>query len=163
MPRPYRQAGSILVAALLVLGAAISRRDTHYELRVEVSSSVNSQAQLFYDIGQGYREENSSTQAVAASSDGRFQQLAFPLPTQTIYALRFDPMNAAGRFAIRDIQIRSRRGTVLRIRPSNVQPLNQIAQIQTEGNQVEVTTTAAANDAGLRFVLSQPLFLNALS
>lgn len=163
MPRPYRQAGSILLAALLVTGAAFSRRDTHYELRVQMSSSVSSQAQVFYDIGQGYREENSSTQAVVASANGHFQQLAFPLPTTTVYALRFDPLNAAGHFVIRDIEIRSRRGTVLRISPANVQSLNQIAQIYTQGNQVYATTVAGANDPGVRVVLSQPLLLKTLS
>ncbi len=163
MPRPYRQASSILLAALLATGAALSRRDTRYELRVQVSSSVSSQAQLFYDIGQGYREENSSTQQLSASPDGRVQQLAFPLPTATIYSLRFDPLNTAGHFVIRDIEIRSRRGPVLRLSPSNVQSLNQIAQIETRGNQVEGTTVAGANDPGLRFALSQPLLLKKFS
>src|SRR3954454_22250828 len=124
MPRPSRRAGLILFAALLAVGAAISRRETRYELRVEISSPISSQAQLFYDIGQGFREENSSTQMIAASTSGRFQQLAFPLPAATIYALRLDPLNAAGRVAIRDIYIRNRRGAVFRFSPSDLQSLS---------------------------------------
>src|SRR3982751_1391948 len=163
MSRPYRRAGLILLALLLAVGAAISRRETRYELRVEISSSLSSQAQLFYDIGQGFREENSSTQGTAASTGGRFQQLAFPLPAATIYALRLDPLNTAGHVVIRDIYIRNRRGTVFRFSPSDLQSLGQIAGIQTHANEAEVSTVPAASDPGLRLALTRPLPLKRLS
>ncbi|MFL6447238.1 MAG: hypothetical protein ACJ746_06060 [Bryobacteraceae bacterium] len=163
MPRPYRRVGSILLAALLVLGAAVTRREARYQLLVEISSSVPSQAQIFFDVGHGYREEDSSTQAITAPSPGGFQQLAFPLPTATIYSLRFDPLNSAGRIVIRDIHIQSRQRTVFRFSPSDVQPLNQIASEQTRGDQLDARTTPAATDPSLRLVLRQPLPLKRVS
>src|SRR5947209_18698451 len=109
MPWQYRRAGPILLAALLVLSAALFRREVRYELLVEVSCPISSQAQLFYDVGHGYREEDSSTQLITASPSGKFRQLAFPLPPATIHDLRFDPLNSAGHLVIRNIEIRSRR------------------------------------------------------
>ena len=109
MPQRYRRAGAILLAALVAMGAAISRRDTRYELRVEISSSVPSQAQLFYDVGRGWTEQHSITRPIIAASSTAFQQLSFPLPARTIYGLRFDPLNSTGHVAIRDIEVRNRR------------------------------------------------------
>src|SRR5689334_3747196 len=111
MPQRYRRAGGILLAAVLAMGAAISRRETRYELRVEISSSVPSQTQLFYDIGQGWTEQHSITRPIVAASSTAFQQLSFPLPARTIYGLRFDPLNATGHVAIKDVQVRDRRRT----------------------------------------------------
>jgi hypothetical protein len=163
MVQRYRRASAILLAALLAMGAAISRRQTRYELRVEISSSLSSQAQLFYDIGRGWTEADSVTQPVAAGTPGNFQQLAFPLPASTVYALRFDPLNSAGHVVVKDVEIRDRRRTVHRFSPSDVQPVNQIAALERRANGIEVSTTPAANDPGLRFVLQQPLALNKLS
>ncbi len=139
MARPYRRAGSLLLAALLAMGAAVTRRETHYELRVEISSSVSSQAQLFYNIGQGYREQDSATQATRASLGGEFQQLAFPLPTTALYALRFDPLNSAGHLVVKNIEVRTRRGTVFRFSPADLKAMNQIASVRTNDGKVEVT------------------------
>src|SRR5690349_6346238 len=130
MPQRYRRAGAILLAALVATGAAISRRETRYELRVEISSSGPSQAQLFYDIGRGWTEQDSITRPIVSASSAAFQQLSFPLPARTIYGLRFDPLNSTGHVAIRDVDVRNRRRTVRRFAPSDVQPLNQIAAVE---------------------------------
>jgi hypothetical protein len=163
MPQRYRRASAILLAALVAMGAAISRRETRYELRLEISSSVSSEAQLFYDIGRGWTEQDSVMRPIVAASSAAFQQLSFPLPARTIYGLRFDPLNSNGRVAIKDVQVGDRRRTVRRFSPSDVQPLNQIASVESRGNQTEVSTTAVATDPSLRFVLAQPLSLKKLS
>jgi len=163
MPQRYRRASLILLAALMAMGAAISRRETRYQLRLEISSSVPSQAQLFFDIGRGWTEQDSVTQPVAASSSGRFEQLDFPLPARTIYALRFDPLNSAGHLVVKEVQVRDRRRTFRRFSSSEVQPLNQIAAVERRSDKVDVSTTATANDPGLRFYLPQPLPLKKLS
>ena len=61
-----------------------------YTLEISGVSSTSSIAQVFYDAGNGYREEDSVKKPVYKSTT--LETLRFPLSARRINALRFDPL-----------------------------------------------------------------------
>ncbi len=80
---------------------------------VDMRSDTNTVAQLFYDVGRGMTESDSVRLPVTASTD--YTTLRFPLPTDTIRALRFDPINGAGTFSVRRASVEDSFGSVRRV------------------------------------------------
>src|SRR5260370_30267945 len=58
-------------------------------LVIEITSPVESRAQIYYDIGHGFYERDSQSLPIHASP--LRQRLTFPLPRRPIQQLRFDP------------------------------------------------------------------------
>ncbi len=74
-----------------------------YYLSIKGKSSTDSFAQVFYDAGNGYREEDSVTKVVNKST--AFETLRFPLPARRIKALRVDPLTKGGTMEIKEATI----------------------------------------------------------
>lgn len=124
-----------------------------------MAASQPSTAQLFYDLGTGYREENSASIPETSASLRDFRELSFPLPRKKLFNLRFDPLASAGTVVIRNITIRNGNAVLFEIPPASVQPFNQISTYTLDGKETKITTTPGANDPGLTFLLAKPLQL----
>ena len=143
----------------LALIAFVLSRPSHCSLTMEMSASGPSLAQLFYDVGRGFNEQDSATVPVTSNSLRSFQRLSFALPEKTLLGLRFDPLANEGRVVIRNMVI-EKRNTVVKAFPiSKITSLNQIANRVEHENEVEFSTVAGANDPGLRIVTGEPLKL----
>jgi hypothetical protein len=110
---------NLVIAGVVFLGGVIGIYSTgifagphHYELQVVMASSVADTAQVFYDLGKGYNEEDSSISSLIPSSAAR--RYRFKLPTRTIYSLRFDVLSHEGRVLIRSGVIVNEHGTQVR-------------------------------------------------
>ena len=128
-----------------------------FYLSLEMSSSASSTAQLFYDIGRNFNEQDSITLPVVATGSSNFQKLIFPLPFASVSGLRFDPIAVEGTFTLRNISIIEPYGQPVRITPFDVIPLNQIQQKLVDNNEVRISTVLKANDPSLQLSLHHPV------
>ena len=149
---------TFLIGSLLIVGY-VPFRPSHARLTLEISSSVSSSAELFYDVGRSFNEADAQTLPVYSESLTSFQTLQFDLPSGYIYAIRFDPLTRAGKVRIRNITIAGILGTVLRIPPSSVSAYNQIQDLTKQQAEVNVSTTPDSNDSSLLFKLDHPINL----
>jgi len=78
-----------------------------YYLSIVGKSSTETIAQVFYNSGDGYNVAESATTPLSPSNT--FVELIFPLPTEIIWNLRFDPLLSAGSFEIQSATIRGRK------------------------------------------------------
>ena len=139
--------------------AAVAARafDSLPALVVEMRSTTNGTAQLFYDPGPGLDEDHSVRAPVAAT--GTFQTLWFRLPADSIRALRFDPIDRPGTFTVRRTYVVDSFGSVVReFTAADIVPLNQIASRADSASGMTFTTPADAFDPILQLALPQPLY-----
>ena len=83
----------------------------HLFLQVAMSSSVKSNAQVYYDLGKGLNEYDSVSMPLIGGESVR--KYRFRLPNKLIYGLRFDPLTSGGRVKIVDILVTDVFGKVL--------------------------------------------------
>ncbi|HEX2099850.1 MAG TPA: hypothetical protein VHF69_04250, partial [Candidatus Synoicihabitans sp.] len=103
----------------------------YYRMEIGLRAEQPGHAQLFWDLGFDYRENESSRADYEA---GRDVVLNFPLPAKSIRALRFDPNTGPVRMTILHARILTRYGEVLReIRPSQFKPSFDIAAAEEQG------------------------------
>src|SRR5450432_4008184 len=67
-------------------------------LLVEMTSSVVSRAQIYFDTGAGLSEVNS--ESVPVRGTGGIERLRLPLPRARITGLRFDPITSPGSIVL---------------------------------------------------------------
>src|ERR1700722_11475904 len=148
-----------LIFVDLALIAYVFLRPSNCSLTMEMSASGPSVAQLFYDVGRGFNEQDSATVQITSNSLHSFQHLTFPLPEKTLSGLRFDPLTNEGRVIIRKVAIENRNSVVKAFPVSQITPFNQIANRPERENEVDFSTVAGANDPGLRIVKGKPIRL----
>lgn len=128
-------------------------------LRISMKSSVNSIAQIFYDIGNKFNEKDSKSCKVFRSE--KFKVLHFPLPKVPIQDIRFDPLKVEGKFSLRDIFIVDEFNELIQvIELQRVIPLQQISSININNNSLMAVTEANANDPILSLNIEYPISLN---
>jgi hypothetical protein len=161
--RPDWLLRSVLLTALLVFGwrcGVLYQEVNTPFLRVSLESSVEGQAQLYYDKGQSFNEIDSVKAYVGPYS--QYQECLFPLPPSvTIYAFRFDPLMGSGAMRIREMAIVNGLGhRLLVIDPHLWHAGQQIREYNLQNNEVIVVTEKDADDPQMTLVLSSPLVLN---
>ena len=125
-------------------------------LQVSMSSSVDSTAQVYYDLGQGLNENNSVRMYVTGTESIR--DYRFKLPNKLIYGLRFDPLTTGGRVKIGDILVTDVFGKVFqRLDWRQLKPGNQIQSLIFLAKEAEITVPEKANDPQLAVPLKEPL------
>lgn len=128
-------------------------------LQVSMKSSVNSIAQMYYDIGNKFNEKDSKACKVYRGEE--FQVINFPLPKVPIQDIRFDPLKVEGKFSLRDIFIVDEFNELIQvIELQRVKPLQQISSININNNLLVAATEANANDPMLSLDLEYPISLN---
>jgi hypothetical protein len=122
-------------------------------LRLEIDLAVNRPfaAQLFWDTGHGFNEDESLRRPYEPNSN--VQTLSFDLPLgRPIRALRFDPFDAAGQIRLVGIRVMDRPWhTRLRLPVSALRATNEIAAIEVRDDQAVIRTTPGATDPILEF------------
>ena len=86
-------------------------------LRIEMSSSVFSRAQIYFDDGSGLSERKSSSVPVRPSSV--LHELLLPLTNARIHYLRFDPITCPGTIVLGRVEVLRSDGTVVHSFPSS--------------------------------------------
>jgi hypothetical protein len=126
------------------------------ELVVEITSTADSVAQVYYDLGHEFNEPDSITAPVKASSG--FQELRFPLPRAPIVKLRFDPLMVAGTVTIRRMRILESGGkTVREFAPREILNLTDIRERAETPETLRLTTFDNAKDPAVYVPFAQPL------
>ena len=147
--------------ALIASGAGVSSRLIELwtpppTLVVEMSSTVDSVAQVYYDVGRNFNEPDSIQVPVSANSN--FQELRFRIPRATLLKLRFDPIQIAGTLDIRHMRIVDSDGTVVReFRPSEIKLYSEIKSMEERAGVMHVETWDNAKDAAVYVPFDKPL------
>lgn len=97
---------SSLLPALLFLGCIFNFADkaNTYFLEIPIYSNTHAIPQVFFDIGNGFNEKDSTYDELNASKAG---VIKLRIPVSKIQALRFDPSNAAATMLIGAASIHS--------------------------------------------------------
>jgi hypothetical protein len=85
-------------------------RTAVFHLEATVTSTARGSAQLFYNVGQGIREEDS---AHALVETGGAQTLRFDLPAGHYTQFRFDPLDRPATMTIAAVTLRDAAGTLV--------------------------------------------------
>jgi hypothetical protein len=130
------------------------------DLHVDLTVKSPSPAQLFWDIGRGFNQEDSCWRDYEPHPG--LQTLRFPLPPgRFIRALRFDPLLSAGEIRIRGIRLVDHaRRTRLRLTPSTLRAENEIASVEEEDGQTVIRTQPRAIDPILLFAPAEMTAIN---
>jgi len=125
-------------------------------LQVTMNPSVNSSAQIFYDVGEGFNENHSQTLHMISQQELR--PYRFRLPNKAIYKLRFDPLTTAGRVQISEMKLTDAFGRVLREIPlTELVPIHQIKSINAAEKGIEIVIAEKADDPQIAAPLKEPL------
>ncbi len=124
---------------------------------VQVESDRSGLVQLYFDIGKGLSEADSSIQTILA---GHPALLRFPLPSATFRTLRFDPNDRAARMTVSGARIADRSGrTLLAFGPERFLPEYQIQSLKTQGRNLLIEISPGAFDPQMGIVLAGPFTL----
>lgn len=156
---------TLVVAAALATAATlpslttglVDRRD-YYFFDVTLTSSSPGTTQLFWDLGHGYSEQDSSRQPLKIEPSPVVYR--YMVPMGTIRALRLDPTDGVATLTFRDARIVNDQGRVIRtFAPEDFSAGNQIARCEKLDDVLVVQTTADARDSVLLLRLKTPLEL----
>jgi hypothetical protein len=160
----FLRPGTIRVA--LLIGALASplitfwprARPPAFFFELTIRSTLSGFAQLYYDIGSGLNESDSSRLPVDGRRDATCK---FPLPEGTYAGLRFDPTDRPeNSITLSNARIIDATGHVLqKIRPDQFKPAQQIEKIETGETDVRLITSGGDGDSNLSVELDQPLAL----
>lgn len=157
-------AGMVLLAGLLALAAGLpfaatagARRD-FYWFEAELTSDRDGQTQVFFDMGGGTNEADSSRQPLRAND--RPIRYRYLLPSGTLRALRLDPIDREGTMTLAHAHILNRYGEVIRaFTPGDFRAVQQIATLETTGEVIRMTTDRGAGDPILELRVGAPVDL----
>src|SRR3954471_9031981 len=96
---------TLLVAALFSVVVTIpflplvASKTGQFEFDVTLTSTASGKTQIYYDLGKGLSEANSTSVSIAA---GKPQRVHLALPIGTIQGLRFDPINHEATLTLAD-------------------------------------------------------------
>jgi hypothetical protein len=111
-------------------------------LVLELKSSKPGTSQLFYDLGFGLSEANSSKILLEGKE---YEVLRFPIPSGKIGAFRFDPLEGAGSIEVRSIGIQCNE-VFNKIPLASLAPVNQISSFEIHDGILFIQTTLDASD-----------------
>ena len=151
-------AGIFSLAASLPFLTTTKAQTGFYFFEAELTSTTPGMVQLFYDVGRGSIEADSSHFPLLVEKEPRLYR--FPLPMGTCRMLRFDPTDHEGVVTIAKARIVDRAGRVVREFPAgDFHAVQQIAALTEENGRLKVVTTPGAFDPILDLKLNSPVKL----
>ncbi|WP_438479524.1 YfhO family protein [Oleiharenicola lentus] len=146
-----------LAAALPVMTTSVDRRD-YYLFDITLTSSSVGTTQLFWDLGRGYNENDSSRQPLRIEPAPVVYR--YMMPMGEFKGLRFDPIDGVGTFNFSHAQIVDRKGRVkYKFAPSDFRARAEIASLETRGDTLQVQTTPQSRDPVMEIELKAPIRL----
>jgi hypothetical protein len=141
-----------------------------YSLEIRMLSARGGFAQVYYDTGKGFNEDESVKATLKANEEILYQ---FALPAADYRAFRFDPTDREGVFTISAARLVDRSGKLVQeVEPDKFQPAQQVEPGENVGGGRRFRTTPGATDPitlinglgpiSLRPTLSEHLFSVAL-
>ncbi len=141
----------VLAAATALPFFTTATTDEQFDFEVSLTASERGYAQLFYDTGRDFNEEQSVTRPLVP---GAAATLHFPIPGN-FTRLRLDPHNAEARVELRDARIVSnRRGPLVSFSAAELGTLKGIASRDDLGATLKLQTGV---DASLLLTPAAPL------
>jgi len=132
--------------------------DTLQDHDAKVGAKNIFRIKAYFDVGEGFNENDSSYLDVGASS--KWISVGLTLPSVVIHGIRLDPSSSPAVIKIRDLRVVDNRGVVrLEILPSMIRVGTQIQSLTEENNQLEIKTIPLANDPTLYVSLEKELDL----
>lgn len=115
-------------------------------LRISLSSPDSGSLQAFFDMGSGFNEAESKHVHFRSGSS----ELAVPLPSGKVQALRLDPAPGVNSILVRELAITvPRSGGYEMISAGALQPLNEIAGLTKTDGGTQISMTPGSTDAQL--------------
>jgi len=128
-----------------------------FQVEMAVESELESEiAQVFFDIGRSYNEQDSKVARVEC--DNEDQVLSFAFPIKKVKYIRFDPLQNEGKIVLKGIKIvTGQKKEFIRLTIDDLMPLNDIQSIirQNDGT-IALTTTKNAGDPSMLLKFSPP-------
>jgi hypothetical protein len=158
--RVYWLISLVLLITAVLVGRELSRVWTLAPaLVVEMTSTSDSTAQVYYDIGRGFNEPDSVTAPVMATKS--FQELRFPLLRQNLRGFRFDPLMCPGTVEIRRMRIVEGDGrTVMEFQPAQILNYAEIKERSDSAGTLRLETVENSRDSSVAVGLPTPLALS---
>jgi hypothetical protein len=142
---------SLLAAALFGAGVVLPfqpwtrTKSAQFSLEARIAADAPGHAQLFYDLGVGFNEQDSTRLPIAAGKPG--QVYRFSLPPGSYRKLRFDPSENATTFELGSIRIVAENGRTLRtIEPREWRAGDQIQSLRPHSEGLEIRMRPGATD-----------------
>ncbi len=147
-----------VAAALPMMTTSVDRRDYHL-FDLTLTSTSPGTTQLFWDLGRGYNENDSSRQPLKVEPTPVVYR--YMMPMGEFKGLRLDPIDGGGAFDFSHAQIVDRQGRVkYRFAPSDFRSGGpEIAGLEVRGDTLHVQTTLESRDPSLEIALKEPLVL----
>ncbi len=153
---------SFLIIFCLIGGVAgyiISLRENRYcHVTITLESSEPVEAQLFYDIGKGFNENDSIRKIIYQKNAP--VTLYFDISGPSIDGLRFDPSQFTANLKIYEIIVKYDGEKPFSVPLDSLKPVNDIKLLNYEGKALSVETTESAHDPILKLtrISSKPHF-----
>ena len=150
---PRLLAVAAAISAVVAFGLSLYRAP--FSFQVNIGSSISGNAQVYYDIGRGIREEDSSIVHVHQGA-GRYR---LPLPSGTYRGLRFDPTDKGGNeIALSAPRIIDRAGRMVRKFPNQFAAIQEIDRLECGADLCRLKT-GRGTDSILSVNLEAPFAL----
>jgi hypothetical protein len=147
---------AVAAALPFVTNSVVSRE--FYFFDVTLTSTNASTTQVFWDLGRGFNESDSSRQPLRVEPKPVVYR--YMVPMGEIRALRLDPADGPGTFTYAQARIVDYRGRVVRtFGPDDFTGFKEIARLERVGDTLRVETTLGASDPILLLRLGAPLHL----
>ena len=131
-----------LTCSILISGIASYRDYLDYSkffFVIEMDSTASGLSQIFFDVGNGLQEQQSSSLRVRRSG---FQKYYFPIPA-SFKSLRFDPINKPSVLRIKNAGIQNGAGsTLLQISIQSFKAKQQISESYIDKDEMRLRTIA---------------------
>ena len=157
------RASTLLIAAILasLLTWLWSEwQPANFTLEVTLASSVRATSKVYFDLGRGFNEADTSSLGVPGGNIP--VTCRFLLPEGTYQALRFDPIDDSGTVTFSGMRIVGPGGAVVRsFAPEDFTPLHQISEHTVNRGVVRMVVASGLNDPYYAVALPRPLLLQA--
>lgn len=146
-----------VAAALPFMSTAVLRRD-YYLFDVTLTSTTPGNTQLFWDLGKGFNETDSSRQPLKIEPNPVVYR--YMMPMGDFKGLRLDPIDGTATMTLAHAQIVDLKGKVVhRFQPADLKPYQQVARSEIRGDTLHVETTPGASDVIFDLEFPRPLRL----
>lgn len=147
-----------ILSALVAFGGGLYLQVKYpkHELFISAKTESETPAQLFFDLGEGFKEKNSVFHSWKRSN--QFQKVVFQLPFKTIHKLRLDPFEKTGFVEINEAYIMKDNEliNVLDIFSQLVVSRDLIHE-STKEDSIIFRSAAMSSDPIIEIVLKEPL------